>query len=198
MNRSNRLDLVRTTLGLTVALTLSGCAASGGDGGGGGDTDPLAEFQLGDDQQLDDDVAAITQADNEALACLEQELRFSDEDTLAALKRGYTAGDTAGSTFPEFIAEAVPLERNKSDDICNTTLESASEELLALIQELTAIRNRGRECAGDDPTLTDENSLAFLKTEYFGEAARTFPTLLDFAEAFVPATEQVADEQSAD
>ena len=98
-------------------------------------------------------------------------------------------------SFPEFVASLVEGERSKSDAVCDTTLENASEELLEQVERLTAARNSGRECQGLDPVLTDANSLDFLKTQYFAQSVQVYPTLLDFAIPFVDEAEQVAEDQ---
>ena len=188
---------------LGLSLTLCGCntASSGGGGGGGDDdagddatTDPLPEYQLEDDPELADDVGAITEADNEALACLDSTAQ-TEEDVLLALKNGYVSMTDPEETFPEFVASLVEPEQSKADEICGTTLENASADLLEQIQRLTTDRNRGRECQGQDPTLTDENSLAYLKTQYFGQSVQLYPTMLDFAIPFADEVELVTDDE---
>lgn len=183
---------------LGLALLLGGCTApaGGGDGDDGGEDgvqDPLPEYRLGEDAQLDADVAAITEADNAALECIDEDLRFEEEDVLLSLKEGYVDDPDPEGTFPEFVAEIVDLEQAKSDEICNTTLENASPELLAEIERLTTARNRGRDCRGEDPNLTDENSLLYLATKYLGQSAQFYPTMLDFAVPFVEEAEAIAD-----
>jgi len=187
-----------------LALILGGCNRSTGGGGGGNGSndngsvqDPLPEFQLGDDEQLDADVAAITAADNDAVDCIGDTVQFTDEGTLLSLKQGYAAAPSPDSTFPEFVAEIALLEQAKSTEICDTTLENASEELLALVQRLTATRNRGRECIGEDPVFDDENSLRLLKIKFLENSVQVFPTLVEFANSFVPAAEDTTDAQCA-
>jgi hypothetical protein len=196
--------LVGTVTAATLTLALCGCAtgSGGGGGGGGGDgngdgavQDPLPEYQLGLDDELDASIGAITAADNAIVECIGEDITYNEEGVLLSLKLGYTAGATAGMSFPEFVADLAELEQGKSDEICNTTLENASEELLGLIARLTEARNHGRECRGDDPTLTDENSLLYLKVQYFKYSVRDFPTMLDFAAPFVEEAEQVAEDE---
>jgi hypothetical protein len=63
------------------------------------------------------------------------------------------------------------------------------------VERLTTARNRGRECQGLDPVLTDANSLDYLKTQYFAQSVQVYPTLVDFAVPFVDEAEQIADTQ---
>ncbi|MHC4064310.1 MAG: hypothetical protein ACYSUI_07395 [Planctomycetota bacterium] len=193
MNPATESHRVGLTFALMMSLALCGCATS--TGGGGGGEDPLPGFQLGQDEDLDADVAAITAADNDALECLGEVFVFSQEDTLLTLKQGYVGSDTSNTTFPEFVANIVPLERAKAEEICETTLENASDELQADIGQLTAARNRARECQGEAPDLTDENSLELLKTAFLAESVLRSPTLLDFAELFVNDIERIADQE---
>ena len=194
----------RTLAGLSVTLLLCGCTTgAGGGGGGGGDgdggdggtEDPLPQYQLGQDEELDANVGAITAADNAAVVCLQEEFIYDEEGVLLSLKQGYVADTSVAPSFPEFVADLVELEQAKSTEICDTTLENASQELLDLVARLTAARNRGRECRGEDPTLTDENSLLLLKKEFFARSVRTFPTLLEFADLYVEDAEQVAEDE---
>jgi len=184
-------------------MALGACSSGGGGGGGnggndnGGVQDPLPEFQLGDDEQLDADVAAITAADNDAVDCIGDTVQFTDEGTLLSLKQGYAADPSPDSTFPEFVAGIVPPEQAKSTEICDTTLENASEELLALVQRLTATRNRGRQCINEDPVFDDENSLRLLKVKFLEHSVQVYPTLLEFADVYVPAAEDTTDAQCA-
>jgi hypothetical protein len=196
--------LFGTMTAATLTMALCGCATGSGGGGGGGGgggngdgavQDPLPEYQLGLDAELDANVAAITAADNAIVECIGEEITYNEEDVLLSLKLGYTAGATAGMSFPEFVADLAELEQGKSDEICNTTVENASDELRALITRLTEARNRGRECRDEDPTLTDENTLLYLKRQYFKYSVRDFPTLLDFAAPFVEEAEQIAEDE---
>lgn len=200
MKRAGRWLITVSLLGLTAGW--SGCntgGAGGGGGGGsgdGGNQDPLPEFQLGaGNDELDADVAAITTADNEALDCLDQGFQFSEEEVLLALKGGYLADDALEVEFPEFVGDLVAPEQAKADEICDTTVDNASEELLGWLDRLTAARNEGAACVGEPASLTNENSLALLKTDYLGSSVRLFDTLISFAEVFVPDVERTVTEQ---
>ncbi|MFQ5490074.1 MAG: hypothetical protein ACE5GE_05065 [Phycisphaerae bacterium] len=201
MKRAGRWLIAVSLLSLSGGW--SGCNTTGAGGGGGGggsadtggtggqDQDPLPDFQLGaGNDSLDADVAAITAADNQALACANQDLVFTEQDVLSALKQGYVADDTLEMDFPEFVADLVDPEQAKANEICDTTLDNASEELLTWIQRLTDSRNEGATCLGEPATLTNENSLLLLKTEYLTKSVRLYSTLLSFAEVFVPDVEQ--------
>ena len=177
-----------------VLMALAGCAVGGAGSLG---EDSLPEVQLGDDPVLDADVAAITAARNEALVCLGEEGDVEEADMLLALKQGYVDDPAGAATFPQFVAQFVEPERSRADEICQTTLDNASAELLAQIQRLTTARIRGAQCEGTDANLTDETSLERLKLEFFGTSIRAYPTLTDFAEAFVEDFEQVVDDLCA-
>ena len=142
-------------------------------------------------------MAALTAGRNEALACVNAEERANESDVFLALKRGYVANPAPTETFPEFVVNLVEPEQAKTDEICDTTLGNASAELLALIERLTAARNRGAECEGLVGSATDEDSLELLKLGYFNQSVVTFPTLTDFAPLYVEDIERVADEACA-
>ena len=178
---------------MVLALAaLVGCS-SGGTGGG----DPLPEFQLGQDPELDAEVAALTAARNQALACVNAEERTNESDVFLALKQGYAANPAPTETFPEYVANLVEPEQAKTDEICDTTLGNASAELLALIERLTAARNRGAECEGLVGSATNEDSLELLKLGYFNQSVLSFPTLTDFAPLYVEDIERLADDACA-
>ena len=197
MKRVTETGRLPWALVLGLVLLLGGCAApsGGGDGGAGGDGGgadnevPLPEYQLGEDEQLDADVAAISEADNAALECI----AFSptnEEAVLLALKNGYTSDPDRTQTFPEFVADIVEPEQAKSDEICNTTLENASPELLDLIGRLTEAGNFSVECAGDEPDVTDEDSLLVIKKGYFPQSVNVYSSMVEFAEVLVEEAEQ--------
>ena len=187
----------RTMAGLTVSVLLLGCATGGGGGGDGGEdggsADPLAQYQLGRDEEFDADVGAITATDNESVTCLGLALVFEDEDVLTALKEGYPA-DSPAEEFPEFVAQTVPLEEAKTDEICNTTLENASAELSDLIERLTTAGNRNNECLGEEADITDEDSLEAIKKGYFGSSVHVYESMAELAVKVVEETEQVVEE----
>ncbi len=181
-------------MGLLATVLLAGCNTGGGGGGGGTSTpDPLADYQLGEDTQLDADVAAITVADNEGVTCLGQAIVYEDEDVLNALKAGYPPDEPAEG-FPAFVAETAGLERIKVDEICDTTLENASADLTALIERLTVAANQNNECIGEDPDITDEDSLLVIKKGYFGSSPHQYTSMTEFAEVLVEETEGVVAE----
>ena len=182
----------RLTAGVTVSVLLLGCATGGGGGGDGGSADPLAQYQLGRDEELDADVGAITAADNEGVACLGQDLVFEDEDVLASLKGGYPA-DSPAEEFPEFVAQTVPLEEAKTDEICNTTLENASTEALDLVERLTVAANRSAECLGEEADVTDQDSLEAIKERYFSSSVHVYESMVEMATALVEEAEQAVE-----
>lgn len=190
---------------LAFALALCGCTApaggggggGGGDGGGGNDNgaeDPLPEYQLGQgDEELDANVGVVTTADNQAVECLGLDVQFEDGEVLLALKTGYAAEEGPEAEFPEFVAQTAALEAPKADEICNTTLENASAELLDLVQRLTASGNAAATCLGEPADITDEDSLGAIKREFFGRSVNVYPTMTEFADAFVTDAEQAVD-----
>jgi hypothetical protein len=181
---------------LMVSFLVAGCATTPPAGGGGGaddgsegegegegegenGNDPLPEFQLGDDAQLDADVAAIVAADQQVNSpqCLDLRQSYTAENVMLNLKFGYTQSPDAMETFPEFVASIAELEQPKADEICSTTLENASEGILALVGEATAARNRQRGCEGVDTNVTDEVSLTDLLRVFFNSPVRVYATL---------------------
>jgi hypothetical protein len=179
----------------TLASALCGCATGGGGGGGsaGGATqDRLADYQL-DDPGLAEDVGTITAADNQAVACLGQDVTYEDEAILAALKAGYPADEPADQ-FPSFVAETADLEQAKADEICNTTLENASPELLDLVDRMTVAGNLNNECLGEEPDITDQDSLRTIKKGYFGSSVHAYGSLVEFAAVLVEETERVVED----
>jgi hypothetical protein len=174
-----------------VALVAAaGCASTSGGGGGGDGTtgDPLAEYQLGDSAELDADVAAITNAYNAAVACVNDNASFTDEQNLDALKQAYTG---APEDFPAYVDQTRTQIEQRTDEICTTNLGD-NPDLDAQVAELTTQRNRGRQCRGDEPNLTDENTLGYLKQQYL-QRILVFDDLLSAAEQLVIEATQAAD-----
>lgn len=175
-----------------VLIAGAGCASTSGSGGGGNANtgDPLAEYRLGDQAELDTDVAAITKAFNDAVVCVNDNASFTDQQNLDALKAAYT-GDAAD--FPAYVDQARTDIEQRTDEICTTELGDDTD-LDAQVTELTTQRNRGRECRGATPNLTDENSLLYLKQQYL-ERILAFDDLLAAAQALVNEATQVADDE---
>jgi hypothetical protein len=173
---------------VSAATAISGCSTTGGGGGGGGG-DPLAQYQLdGTYPALETDVAAITTADNAAVDCISSNGAYTDQQTLDGLKAAY---DGAADGFPAFVADVRTQVERRSDEICHTDLGDIPE-LDAVIARLTAARNRGRECQGDEPNLDDENSLQLVKHEYL-HTGLAFHSITEVAVALADAGEQAAD-----
>jgi len=184
---------------LSLGLMLCGCnTAGGGGGGGGGDgdgggaDDPLPEYQLGEDPELDADVAAITQADNEAEECYGGTTVHTDEDELLALKHGYAANPESADTFEDFVHAVAGIEASKRDQICDTNLGD-DEDLDASVQRVTDAANQAAECQGQDQTATPEDSLLAIKILFFDAGIRA-GDLVEFAEDMAAEAEQEADE----
>jgi hypothetical protein len=176
-----------------VLMAGAGCASTGGGGGGDGtSSDPLAEYRLGAQAELDADVAAITNAYNDAVLCVNDNASFTDQQNLDALKAAYT-GDP--EDFPTYVDQARTQIEQRTDEICTTDLGDDAE-LDAQVTELTTQRNRGRDCRGATPNLTDENSLLYLKQQYL-ERILAFDNLLAAAEALVSDATQIADDECA-
>lgn len=110
---------------------------------------------------------------------------------LIVLKGQYDQDPTLGPTLEDYVAETAQLEGARADEICNTTVDNASEELLALIARLTVAANRNAECIGEPADASDEDSLDVLKKGWLPASPHVFPTLMDFAEAFVSEVEAV-------
>ena len=186
---SNRASYVLAS----VAVAMVGLGCSTTTGGGGGSTS-LTEYQLdGSNPELEADVAAIAAADNAAFVCIDEDVSFTDQETLDALKSAYT-GTTAG--FPAYVASVRDQVERRSDEICTTELGD-EPDLDEAVARLTVARNRGRECQGDEPTLDDENSLALVKQKYM-EVGLIFDSITAVAVALADAAEQAADDFCAD
>jgi hypothetical protein len=189
--------LSRLLCGLALVCVVvmgSGCGTtSGGGGGGGGNTGPsLTEYQLdGSNPELEADITALTTAYNAALQCIgEDDTFFTDQQNLDALKTSYTG---AAADFPAYVDESRQLVENGSDEICNYAL-GQDAVLDGFVADITEARNRGRACRGDDPNLTDENSLEFLKQRYLTQVL-SFDNLTDAAEALANDAAVIADEE---
>lgn len=181
-------------LGLACVLVMGfGCNSTSGGGGGGGNTGPnLNDYQLdGSNPELEADITALTTAYNAALLCInEDDTSFTDQQNLDALKASYT-GEAAD--FPAYVDESRQLIENGSEQICTYQL-GQDATLDAFVTDITEARNRGRECRGDEPTLTDENSLEFLKQRYLTQML-SFDNLTDAAEALANDAAVIADEE---
>jgi len=197
MNESHLRAGLYLVLGL--ALLPWGCqTATGGGGGGDGEAveDPLPEYQLGDNPELDADVAAITQADNEAVDCFGGTVDFTDEEVLEDLKSGYVteAGDDVPA-FEVWVDELVPVEQSKRDQICDTELEQDAD-LDAALQRIVDAEDRADGCRGEEATATLDDALLNVKAAFFG-AGRAATDLVDFATALAAEAEGEADEVCA-
>jgi hypothetical protein len=181
-------------LSLTYVLVMgSGCnSTSGGGGGGGGNTRPdLTAYQLdGSHPEMEADITALTAAYNAALVCVgDDDITFTDQQNLDGLKASY-AGDAAG--FPAYVTASRRLIEDGSEEICTYDL-GEDPTLDALIASITADRNRGRECRGDDPVITDENSLDYLKHGYLAQIL-SYENMTDAAQTLARSTATLADE----
>jgi hypothetical protein len=179
--------MVLTGVALVVA---AGCASTGGGGGDATTGDPLAEYRLGDNAELDADVAAITKAYNDAVICVNDNASFTEEQNLDALKQAYTG---APDGFPAYVDQARTQIEQGTNEICTTELGD-DPDLDAQVTQLTTQRNRGRQCRGDTPNLTDENSLAYLKQQYL-KRILAFDDLLAAAQQLVIEATQAADNE---
>jgi hypothetical protein len=189
---------------LMTGIACNTAAPAGGGGGGGGGNgrdvpgndndqpDPeLDRFQLdGTDADFEDDVAALTDAFNAALACIGETESFTEQENLDALKDGYTG---IAAAFLEFVATARGQVEQGSDDVCNLELgdDADFDEVISLI---TDQRNRGRECMGENPDLDDENTLAFLKFGYVQQML-IFDDIQDAADALLNDATTAADQE---
>jgi hypothetical protein len=174
-----------------VALVAAAGCASGGGGGGGSTTgDPLAEYRLGGDAALDADVAAITKAYNDAVICVNDDVSFTEEQNLDALKQTFTG---APEDFPAYVHQTRTQIEQRTGEICTTELGD-DPDLDAQVAELTTQRNRGRQCRGDEPTLDDENSLGYLKQQFL-KRILAFDDLLSAAQTLVTEATQAADSE---
>jgi hypothetical protein len=194
MKRAANFGQLTWALFSGVALLLSGCAAAGGGGGGGEDEveDPFPDVQYeGGDAQLDADLVAIADASEQAVGCLTEGSRPQEETVLIVLKAQYDEDRTLAPTLEDYVAETAVLEQARSDEICDTTLDNASEELLGLVGRLTVAANRAADCLGEPADETDEDSLEVLKKQWLPTSAHVFPTLTDLAREFVPEVEAV-------
>lgn len=194
-----RVVRTATIVGLSLAFGFVGCNAGGGGGGGGGggNTDPLAQYQLGDDPELDADVATIADADNEAADCIALNVTFEEQEVLDALKQGFP-DDRSEEEFPEFVAETAPLAEAKTREICDTTLENASNELLELVNRMTEAGNQNNVCIGEEPDVTDEQSLRAIKRTYFSSSVYAFDSMEEAATVLVEETEEIVEENCAE
>ena len=185
-------------------IVLSGCAAGGGGGGGGGgEADPFPDVQVGNNPELDANLAATADATAQALVCLgderdPEELRPDEASVLTVLKREYNEDSSAAPTLPDFIAQTAQLEQARADEICDTTLDNASAELLDLIARLTAAGNRADQCQGRAPDQSDETSLQFIKARYLTESVHDYATMAESATFFVDEVERAVDQACAD
>ncbi len=188
--RSRLLCAVALVCTLIIGL---GCnAGGGGGGGGGGATRPnLAQYQLdGSHPQMEADIAAVTSAYNAALVCVgDDNVSFTDQQNLDALKASYTG---AADDFPAYVAQSRQRIEKGSEEICTYDLGDDAT-LDALIATITADRNRGRECRGEDPTFTDAISLDYLKHGYLSRILN-FDNMTEAAEVLARDITLLADE----
>ncbi len=179
--------LARCTTILTLALMLTACNTGGG-GGGGGDVDPYPDTQFGGgDAELDANLTAISDATEQALLCGGRESRPEEAAILDVVKRRYAEDETVAPTLEDYVALTAQGDQARADEICDTTLENASDGLLALVVRMTEAVN---DCLGEQDQVTDEDSLEVLKSKWLDPAPLDYPTLTDFAAAFVPEVEQ--------
>ncbi len=174
-----------------TACTTSVAPATAG-GSAGASAEELAEYRLdGTYPDLDDDIAALTAAYNEALACIGQEnISFTEQQNLDALKAAF---DGTKDEFPAFAASARDTLERGSDDVCGLALGD-DPDLDVTVALITDQRNRGRECRGDDPTIDDENTFAFLKQRYVQQML-AFAGLSEAATALLNDATQLADDE---
>ncbi len=181
----------------SIAVLASACntaPAGGGGGGGGGDTtdDPLAEFQLGEDEELDQNVGAITTADNASVQCFGGPTTFTDEEVFDALKVGYNSTQGIESTFPEFVADVAAIEQSKQEQICETNLGD-DQTLDAAIERTVGAANQLAECNDNPADATAEEVLPVIKALFF-ERGISATDLVAFAEAQADSEEQQAND----
>ena len=201
MKSGNEMGPLVWGLVLGLALLLGGCTApaGGGDGDDGGEDgvrDPLPDYQLGQDEDLDADVAAITEADNDILECIGRTLTFTDEDVLEDLKNGYVASPGIAPTFEDFVSDVAAIETSKRDQICDTEAGD-DEDLDAALERIVDAEVRADECRGEEASATVDDALLNVKALFFEEGIAT-TDLVAFAEQMADQAEQEADEVCAE
>jgi len=185
-----------TALVAAVLPTACDTSSGGGGGGGGANADPLPEFKLGQDAQLDADIAAMVAADNASAECLGSDRQFTDQDSLSGLKGAYVDNPGLAPSFPEFVEDAATIQSLKRDQICDLNMGDDAD-LDAAIQRITDAANRYAECRSDDAVATTDQILVIIKALFF-EAPLSTLDLVAFSEETADRKEQDADDECAD